>query len=61
LEEGASFRNYLKAAAITAGTPGFLIENVISHVSDVSEFDNAMNERTMYKNEQWKFGGNKLK
>jgi hypothetical protein len=62
LEEGASFRNYLKAAAITAGTPGFLIENVISHVSDVSEFvDDAMNERAMYKNEQWKFGGNKLK
>ena len=62
LEEGASFRNYFKTAAITAGTPGFLIENVTSQVSDDRVFvDDAMGERAAYKNEQWKFGANKLK
>jgi hypothetical protein len=62
LEEGASFRNYLKTSAITAGTPGFLIENVASQASDVSIFvDGVMDERATYKNEQWKFGENKLK
>jgi hypothetical protein len=62
LEERASFRNYLKTAAISAGTPGFLIENVTSQVYDDSVFvDDAMDERAAYKNEQWKFGENRLK
>ena len=59
-EKWTSFRNFLKAAAITAGTPGFLIE--IVEGSDVGlSWNDAIKNRAMDKNEQWKFGANDLK
>lgn len=50
-----SFRNFLKAAAITAGTPGFLIE--IVEGGDVGlSWNDAMRKRAMEKNEQLNSG-----
>lgn len=60
LQEGSILRNILKVGAITAGTPGFLIETVKS--LDAGPYDvDVIKNRASYISEQWKFGANELR
>lgn len=56
LRDVTAYQNLLKEAAITAGTPGFLVENVQS----TRDRYNIWSRRALFKNEQWINGGKEL-